>query len=69
MRIEAKSYDHQVCNCLRWKSLFYQVNPTLPLDDDDYWCALTQRILGPDDQIVGTSTCKPGRTCFRQITS
>lgn len=67
MAIQFEDHDHQVCNCLRWKTLFYQTNPTLPLDeDDDYWCALTQRILGPDDRIVGAIACKPGRTCFRE---
>lgn len=62
--------EHEVCNCLRWKSIFYESvpDPTVPPpSDDNYWCALTQRILGPDDQLVEPESCKLGRSCFRGV--
>ena len=39
-----EGYEHEVCNCLRWKSLFYESvpDPTVPpAGDENYWCALT----------------------------
>ena len=41
--------------------------PTVPpSNDDSYWCALTQRVLGPDGQLVEPQSCKPGRACFKE---
>ena len=48
-----QNLGHEVCNCVRWKSQFYesQRDPTVPpSNDDSYWCVLTQRVLGPDGQ-------------------
>jgi hypothetical protein len=60
---------HEVCNCLRWKSMFYQSepDPTVPAPHDShYWCALTQRLLGPDGQVATPEQCNPGRGCFKE---
>jgi hypothetical protein len=33
--------------------------------DGNFWCAKTQRIFGPDDQLVGDGVCRhAGRSCF-----
>jgi hypothetical protein len=64
-----KDLGHEVCNCVRWKSMYYQAEPdptVPPANDDNYWCALTQRILGPDGQVVDLQSCKPGRACFKE---
>lgn len=61
--------EPHVCNCLRWKSLFYESVPDpilSPPIDDNYWCALTQRILGPDDGLVEPESCILGRSCFQK---
>jgi len=64
-----QNLGHEVCNCVRWKSQFYESerDPTVPLSNDDsYWCALTQRVLGPDGKLVEPQSCKPGRACFKE---
>jgi len=64
-----QNLGHEVCNCVRWKSQFYESepDPTVPRSNDDsYWCALTQRVLGPDGQLVEPPSCKPGRACFKE---
>jgi len=33
--------------------------------DGNFWCSRTQRIFGPDDQLVGDGVCRhPGRSCY-----
>jgi hypothetical protein len=33
--------------------------------DGNFWCAKTQRIFGPDDQLVGDGVCRhTGRSCY-----
>jgi len=64
-----QNLGHEVCNCVRWKSQFYESERDLtvpPSNDDSYWCALTQRVLGPDGQLVEPQSCKPGRACFKE---
>jgi len=64
-----QNLGHDVCNCVRWKSQFYesQRDPTVsPSNDDSYWCALTQRVLGPDGRVVDLENCQPGRACFKE---
>jgi len=64
-----KNLGHEVCNCVRWKSMYYQAEPdptVPPSNEDNYWCAITQRILGPDGQVVDLQSCKPGRACFKE---
>jgi hypothetical protein len=64
-----KSVNHEVCNCVRWKSMYYQTqhDPTVPRSNDDhYWCAMTQTVIGPDGQVVNLDSCSPGRTCFKE---
>jgi hypothetical protein len=64
-----KDLEHEVCNCLRWKSLFYQSewDPSVPPPHDNhYWCVLTQKLMGPDGLIASPDTCHPGRDCFKE---
>lgn len=36
--------------------------------DGHFWCAKTQRIYGPDDQLVGDGQCRHGgRSCYESI--
>jgi hypothetical protein len=35
--------------------------------DGNFWCAKTQRIFGPDDQLVGDGVCRQtGRSCYEE---
>ncbi len=64
----------EVCRRLRAKTLFYQpvepaeskeinVGASSALPDGPFWCARTQSLLGPDGEIVGAESCRPGRSC------
>ena len=36
--------------------------------DGHFWCAKTQRIYGPDDQLVGDGECRhSGRSCYESL--
>ena len=62
--------EHEVCQCLRYKSMFVAMSPdpkVLPTNDNNYWCVLTQMVLGPDDRVVEPAACKPGRSCYYVI--
>jgi hypothetical protein len=35
--------------------------------DGNFWCAKTQRIFGPDNQLVGDGVCRhTGRSCYEE---
>ena len=64
-----QNIGHDVCNCVRWKSMYYQSerDPSVPpSNEDNYWCSLTLRVLGPDGQLVNLESCKAGRACFKE---
>ena len=64
-----RNLGHEVCNCVRWKSMYYRTerDMTVPRsNEDNYWCAMTQRVIGPDGQVVDLENCKPGRACFME---
>lgn len=64
-----KHLQNEVCNCVRWKSLFYNSvpDPSVPSShDNSYWCAMTQGVLGPDGQVVEPEKCTPERGCFKE---
>jgi hypothetical protein len=56
------------CLSLRCKGMY--LNAGLPpgervAGDGHFWCSKTQRIFGPDDQLVGDGECRhSGRSCF-----
>ncbi len=33
------------------------------LPEGPFWCALTQSLIGPDGQMAGAESCRPGRSC------
>jgi len=58
------------CRLLRSKWMFIEAepDPTVPRSDSGIcWCVHTQNCLGPDGEIAGTETCKPGRTCYESL--
>lgn len=64
-----QNLGYGVCNCVRWKSMYYQSerDPSVPpSNEDNYWCALTLRVMGPDGQLVNLENCKAGRACFKE---
>jgi hypothetical protein len=56
------------CLSLRCKGMY--LNAGLPeservAGDGHFWCAKTQRIFGPDDQLVGDGMCRhSARSCY-----
>ena len=56
------------CRSLRCKGMY--LNYGLPegervAGDGHFWCGKTQRIFGPDDQLVGDDLCRQsGRGCY-----
>lgn len=61
----------ELCNCLRAKSMFYEVEGLEPADPalaesrthGYMWCLHTQSVLGPDGSPVEIGSCRPGRAC------
>jgi hypothetical protein len=36
--------------------------------DGNFWCGKTQRIFGPDDQLVGDGVCRhTSRSCYEGV--
>jgi len=67
-----------VCQCLREKKMFYEgdsqplpgamdiipaAEKAAQMPSGPFWCALTQKITGPDDQFAGVKSCRAGRSC------
>ena len=61
----------EVCQCLRTKTMFYQVDDRSAGSDEHhvsdtegpFWCAHTQSLIGPDGQMASDERCRPGRGC------
>lgn len=56
------------CRSLRCKGMytnFGQPERVRVTGDGHFWCAKTQRIFGPDDNLVGDGECRhTGRACY-----
>jgi hypothetical protein len=56
------------CRSLRSKGVYINAGlaPSEHITGDGYfWCAKTQRIFGPDDQLVAEGNCRhTGRPCY-----
>ncbi len=60
----------QLCRRLRTKTMFYQAepDPTVPRSNDtSYWCTHSMNCMGPDGEVAGPETCRPGRGCFESV--
>lgn len=55
----------QICRSVRSKKLFYQQDEDASdaRNAGPFWCSRTQRLVGPDGQLVTSETCRPGRSC------
>ncbi len=59
------------CQSLRCKGMY--LNQGLAehervAGDGHFWCSKTQRIYGPDDQLVGDGHCRhAGRSCYESL--
>ena len=62
--------DPNLCHCLRWKGQFIvaERDPTVPRSNDGlYWCAHTQKCIGPDGQLAEPGNCSSsGRDCYEK---
>ena len=60
------------CLSLRCKSMYITVGhgeAEHQSGDGNFWCSKTQRIFGPDDQLVGDEPCRlAGRSCYQSNT-
>lgn len=58
------------CQSLRCKGMYlnYGLGETERVaGDGNFWCAKTQRIFGPDDNLVGDGVCRhSGRACYEE---
>jgi hypothetical protein len=58
------------CSLIRSKWMFIDAEPDPTVQRsarDICWCVHTQKIIGPDGQVVTAQTCVPGRTCFEAL--
>lgn len=65
--VEAQS---ERCRSLRCKGMYLNYGlgqGERVAGDGNFWCAKTQRIFGPDDQLVGEGVCRhTGRSCYEE---
>lgn len=56
------------CRSLRCKGMYLNYGLSdvdRVAGDGNFWCAKTQRVFGPDDNLVGDGECRhSGRACF-----
>lgn len=58
----------QRCRFLRSKGMYINANEPgaeQSVGDGHFWCSRTQRIYGPDEQLVADEYCRePSRRCY-----
>jgi hypothetical protein len=56
------------CKHLRCKSMYYRPDERAGLLHDEdamgYWCARTNLVMGPDNDVARHQQCQAGRDCF-----
>lgn len=70
MRRPFNDPGHEVCRLLLWKEKFIEAenDPTVqPSNSQIYWCSETQVCLGPDGKVASPEDCKPGRSCYDEL--
>jgi hypothetical protein len=58
------------CRMIRSKWMFIEAepDPTVPRSGGSIcWCVHTQKVMGPDGQVVTLEACNSGRACFEAI--
>ncbi len=58
------------CSLIRHKDMFIGVEPdptVQPSSGKLCWCVHTQKVLGPDGQLVSLDACTPDRPCFEAL--
>ena len=59
-----------LCRCLRWKGQFIAAerDPSVPRSNDGlFWCAHTQKCIGPDGQVAEPGNCSGAeRGCYER---
>jgi hypothetical protein len=67
---QAEVTQGERCRSLRCKGMYlnYGLGQNERVaGDGNFWCAKTQRIFGPDDQLVGDGVCRhTGRGCYEE---
>jgi hypothetical protein len=67
---QAEVAQGERCRSLRCKGMYlnYGLGQNERVaGDGNFWCAKTQRIFGPDDQLVGDGVCRhTGRGCYEE---
>jgi len=66
--------NRNFCRYLRSKEMYTVTQPEEVLERSEseqsspchFWCNQTMTAVGPDDQPVHKSACKPGRSCFEE---
>lgn len=58
------------CRLIRSKWMFIEAepDPTVPRSGTDVcWCVHTQKVIGPDGQVVTHADCTPERACYEAL--
>ena len=59
------------CRSLRCKGMYLNMGLSEAdrvTGDGNFWCNKTQRIFGPDDQLVSDGNCRhTGRSCYEHV--
>lgn len=66
--------NENFCKHLRTKSMYVSDKPEEALAEKEgefvtacnFWCNLTQTVVGVDDRPVHKARCIPGRSCFEE---
>ncbi len=70
MAEELKTIPQAPCRFLTCKEMFYKDSAAGQLPHSGsgiFWCALTQRLQGPDGNIASGEECGSHRTCYDSV--
>ena len=66
-QVSAPRCMHLMCKAMMVYGEAFESDPDYQAGLSDFWCVMTSKGFGPDDQEVGMEVCyNPQRSCYRE---